>query len=147
MKEQVARELPPKTELVRPVELRGDQRELYESIRVAAHAEVRRAHPARRASPRSTIPILDALTKLRQVCCDPRLLRSSRPREVRDSAKYEMFFELLDEAARRGPSRPGLLAVHAHAGAHRGRAARAQDRLRRRSPARPSDRQQPIDQF
>ena len=43
MKETVARDLPPKTELVRPVELAGDQRELYESIRAAAHSEVRTA--------------------------------------------------------------------------------------------------------
>src|SRR5262249_17840513 len=33
MKEQVATELPAKTEVVLPVELRGAQRELYESIR------------------------------------------------------------------------------------------------------------------
>ncbi|MCA9606118.1 MAG: DEAD/DEAH box helicase, partial [Myxococcales bacterium] len=33
LKQEVASELPPKTELMRPVELRGDQRELYERIR------------------------------------------------------------------------------------------------------------------
>ena len=33
---------PPKTELPLPVELRGKQRELYEHIRVAAHADVRK---------------------------------------------------------------------------------------------------------
>src|SRR4029079_12623323 len=41
-KEEVARDLPPKTEIVRPVELGGAQRDLYESLRVAGHAEVRR---------------------------------------------------------------------------------------------------------
>lgn len=95
MKEHVARELPPKTEIVRPVELDGDQRELYESIRVAAHGEVRRMI-RKKGVGGSAIAILDALMKLRQVCCDPRLLRTETAREVQNSAKYEMFFELLE---------------------------------------------------
>jgi SNF2 family DNA or RNA helicase len=101
MKEQVARELPPKTELVLPVELTGDQRELYESIRIAAHTEVRRAVQKMGLS-RSTIPILDALMKLRQVCCDPRLVPVDAARSVRSSAKYQRFFELLAEQLEKG---------------------------------------------
>ena len=78
-KEEVAKELPPKTEIIRPVELHGDQRDLYESLRLAAHADVRRAI-ADKGLGASTIAILDALMKLRQVCCDPRLLsRRSGP--------------------------------------------------------------------
>jgi SNF2 family DNA or RNA helicase len=101
MKEQVARELPPKTELVLPIELAGAQRELYESIRIAAHADVRRAVQKMGLS-RSTIPILDALMKLRQVCCDPRLVAVDAARGVRASAKYERFFELLSEQLEKG---------------------------------------------
>src|SRR5262249_24256521 len=41
IKEEVARDLPAKSEIVRPIELRGAQRDLYESIRIAAHADVR----------------------------------------------------------------------------------------------------------
>ncbi len=96
MKESVARELPPKTEIVRPVELDGDQRDLYESIRVAAHAEVRSAIRKKGLSA-STITILDALMKLRQVCCDPRLVSVPSARRVQRSAKVEMFFELLEK--------------------------------------------------
>jgi SNF2 family DNA or RNA helicase len=101
MKEQVAKELPPKTELVRPVELLGDQRELYESIRIAAHSQVRRAIQ-KLGIARSTIPILDALMKLRQVCCDPRLVPVDAARKVRTSAKYERFFELLEQQLEKG---------------------------------------------
>jgi superfamily II DNA or RNA helicase len=101
MKEDVARDLPPKTELVRPIELTGDQRELYESIRIAAHADVRRAIQKMGLS-RSTIPILDALMKLRQVCCDPRLVPVDSARKVKTSAKYEKFFELLTEQLEKG---------------------------------------------
>jgi superfamily II DNA or RNA helicase len=101
MKEDVARELPPKTELVRPIELVGDQRELYESIRISAHTDVRRAIQKMGLS-RSTIPILDALMKLRQVCCDPRLVPVDAARNVHSSAKYEKFFELLTDQLEKG---------------------------------------------
>jgi superfamily II DNA or RNA helicase len=94
MKESVARDLPPKTEIVRPVELGGDQRELYESIRVAAHGDVRRAIREKGVQG-ATIAILDALMKLRQVCCDPRLVSVPSARRVKESAKFELFFELL----------------------------------------------------
>lgn len=97
-KEEVAKELPPKTEIVRPVTLSGAQRELYESIRVAAHDRVRRVIRAKGIAG-STIALLDALMKLRQVCCDPRLVKVRSARNIEDSAKYEFFFEQL----------PGLL--------------------------------------
>ena len=94
MKETVAKDLPPKTELVRPVELGGDQRELYESIRAAAHSEVRTAIK-KKGIPGSAIAILDALMKLRQVCCDPRLVSTPSARAVNSSAKFDLFFELV----------------------------------------------------
>ncbi|AKV00791.1 Superfamily II DNA/RNA helicase, SNF2 family [Labilithrix luteola] len=96
MKRDVAKELPPKTEVMRPIELRGSQRELYESIRVAAHAEVRKLIK-KKGLAASTVPILGALTKLRQVCCDPRLVRISTAGQVRESAKYQMFFDLVEK--------------------------------------------------
>ena len=93
-KEQVAKELPPKTELVRTVELEGDQRDLYESIRLAADSEVRSAITDRGLSG-SRIAILDALMKLRQVCCDPRIVSVEGARRVKRSAKYDLFFDLM----------------------------------------------------
>lgn len=101
LKSEVATELPPKTELLRPVVLTGKQRELYESIRVAAHGEVRKLI-AKKGLAASTVPILDALTKLRQVCCDPRLVPMRAAQDVDRSAKYELLFELLDGQLGRG---------------------------------------------
>ncbi len=101
MKEHVAKDLPPKTELVRPVELAGDQRELYESIRAAAHSEVRTVI-RKKGIPGSTIAILDALMKLRQVCCDPRLVTTPSARTVQGSAKFNLFFELLGTQLEQG---------------------------------------------
>jgi superfamily II DNA or RNA helicase len=94
MKEEVAKELPPKTEIVRPVELRGAQRDLYEGLRLAGHAEVRRAI-ADKGVAASTITILDALMKLRQVCCDPRLLPPALAGGVSESAKHELLLETI----------------------------------------------------
>ncbi len=94
IKRDVAKELPPKTELMSPVELRGRQRELYESIRVAAHADVRDVIK-KKGLAGSTIPILDALMKLRQVCCDPRLVAMDAARAIVESAKCEALFAML----------------------------------------------------
>jgi SNF2 family DNA or RNA helicase len=96
LKRDVAKELPDKTEIVRAVELRGQQRELYESIRVAAHHDVRKAI-RKLGVAGSTFKILEALMKLRQLCCDPRLVKSEAARFVRESAKYDLFFELLEQ--------------------------------------------------
>jgi superfamily II DNA or RNA helicase len=93
-KDAVAPELPAKTQLVRAVELSGEQRELYESIRVAAHGEVRQ-HIKKRGLAGSTIAILDALLKLRQVCCDPRLVSVDAAKGVEGSAKLEVLLEMI----------------------------------------------------
>jgi superfamily II DNA or RNA helicase len=95
-KETVATELPPKTEIVRAVDLVGAQRELYEGLRMAAHTEVR-AQIRERGIGGSQIAILDALLKLRQVCCDPRLVGVDAARGVTESAKYTMLIELVTQ--------------------------------------------------
>jgi SNF2 family DNA or RNA helicase len=92
-KDKVASELPPKTEMVLPVDFGAAQRDLYETVRVAMDRKVREAID-RKGLARSQIVILDALLKLRQVCCDPRLLKSARG--VTASAKLDALLELLD---------------------------------------------------
>lgn len=94
MKDTVAPDLPPKIISVVPVELTGKQRELYESIRAAAHHDVRRAIKVKGIEG-SVIQVLDALTKLRQVCCDPRLVGLEAARFVRESAKLARLMQLL----------------------------------------------------
>ena len=99
-KEEVASELPPKTEIVEAVEPHAAQRDLYETIRLAMDKRVRE-EVARKGLARSHITILDALLKLRQVCCDPRLvkLESARKRVAKGaaSAKLERLLEMLPE--------------------------------------------------
>ena len=94
-KEQVAPELPEKTEIVQRIELRGAQRDLYETIRIAMHKRVSE-EVARRGLARSRIVLLDALLKMRQVCCDPRLLKLAAAQTVRESQKLEALMEMLE---------------------------------------------------
>ncbi|MGE3933927.1 MAG: SNF2-related protein [Rhodospirillaceae bacterium] len=94
-KAEVASDLPPKTEIVETVTMDDAQRDLYESIRLAMHKRVREAIAAQGLA-RSHIVVLDALLKLRQVCCDPRLLKL-KAGEARKagSAKLERLMEML----------------------------------------------------
>ena len=95
-KEQVARELPEKTVTDELVSLEGPQAALYESVRTAMDVRVREAIAARGLAG-SRITVLDALLKLRQVCCDPRLVKLEAARKVRESAKRERLLALLEE--------------------------------------------------
>ncbi len=93
-KSEVARELPPKSEIVVPIELSGAQRDLYETLRVAMSERVREA-VGKQGLARSQIMILDALLKLRQACCDPRLVKVSGAKNVKSSAKLEWLKNVL----------------------------------------------------
>lgn len=95
-KELVASELPPKTEIIRTVVLEGAQRDLYESVRLAMDKKVR-DEIRDKGFARSHIMILDALLKLRQICCDPRIMKLDRAKEVKESAKLDMLMSMLDE--------------------------------------------------
>ena len=93
-KSEVALELPPKNEMVQEIEISGAQRDLYESIRVTMESHVRE-QIANMGLARSHIFILEALLKLRQVCCDPRLLKLPSARKVNQSAKLDWLTQTL----------------------------------------------------
>ena len=100
-KADVAQELPEKTEIVERIELGEEQRDLYESVRLAVNEDVRR-EMARVGIARSRIVVLDALLKLRQVCCDPRLVKLETAARVHSSAKLEWLVETLTQLAEEG---------------------------------------------
>jgi len=100
-KEEVARELPPKTIIVRTVELEGSQRDLYETVRAAMDEKVREEIASKGFS-RSQIVILDALLKLRQVCCDPRLVKAVSAQKVKQRAKLDLLMTMLPEQVEEG---------------------------------------------
>ncbi|MFA6302285.1 MAG: SNF2-related protein [Legionella sp.] len=101
-KNQVARELPPKTEITRTIEILGPQRDLYEAIRMSMEKKVRDAI-AKQGLGKSHIVLLDALLKLRQVCCDPRLLSLPEAKMAHgSSSKLEALMELIDNLVEEG---------------------------------------------
>ncbi|RDC69828.1 hypothetical protein DLJ49_17920 [Rhodovulum sp. 12E13] len=100
-KEAVAAELPPRTEILDRVDLPKPQQALYETVRSAMDARVREAI-AERGVAAARITVLDALLKLRQVCCDPGLVRTEAARSVTDSAKRARLRDLLAELVAEG---------------------------------------------
>jgi SNF2 family DNA or RNA helicase len=102
-KVEVAPELPSKTTIIKSVELTGQQRDLYETMRLSMHTRVQEEVSAK-GFKQSQIVIFDALLKLRQVCCDPRLVKSPIAASVNESAKLsecsEMVQELVEEGRR-----------------------------------------------
>jgi len=100
-KDEVEVDLPQKSVITRSIELGSSQRDLYESIRLAMNDKVRQAI-AHTGLGRSTIVILDALLKLRQVCCDPRLLKIEEAKNVAGTAKLDALMEMLEEMLEEG---------------------------------------------
>ena len=100
-KEDVATELKPVTEIIKRVQLQGQQRDLYESVRVAADTQVRRLL-ARTHFKGAQISILDALLKLRQVCCDPYLIKGTKMPASMERAKLELLMTLLPALVKEG---------------------------------------------
>jgi hypothetical protein len=98
---QVASELPPRTEMREPVELADDQVELYEQVRRQMDQKVRE-EIREKGLARSQITVLDALLKLRQVCCDPRLVKLDAARKVKSSAKLQRLMGMLEDLTDEG---------------------------------------------
>ena len=90
----MAKELPPKTELVHLIELHTAQKDLYETVRATMNKRVREAIAARGGGEFQMV-FLDALLKLRQICCDPRLLPDEFSNTIHESAKLDFLTELL----------------------------------------------------
>ncbi len=100
-KEKVAKELPAKSEIIKYTQFSDKQMALYESIRVTMDKKVREA-VSKKGIGSSHIMILDALLKLRQVCCDPSLVKIDEAKKVKESAKLELFLDLVDELVAEG---------------------------------------------
>ncbi|MDQ6969112.1 MAG: SNF2-related protein [Mariprofundus sp.] len=100
-KAAVASELPEKTEITRMIRLGKQQATLYESIRISMEDKVRKTI-ATKGLARSHITILDALLKLRQVCCDPRILSLKQASKVNESAKLDHLMEMLPNLVEEG---------------------------------------------
>ncbi len=114
LKKEVASDLPAKLEQVSFCELTPDQRGAYQQLIEASRKEVLEAVGAQGVA-KSRMVVLTALLRLRQVCCDLRLLNlekqmtpsleagpaipepTTTSERVPSSGKVELFGELLEE--------------------------------------------------
>lgn len=100
-KDQVATELPPKTFIPHLIELGTDEKDLYETVRSTMDKHVRQALEMQ--GQQAQIVFLDALLKLRQICCHPNLVSAkfqtpqtkSKP-HPQTSTKFDYLKDLLD---------------------------------------------------
>ena len=72
-KQQVATELPSKTELIKEIQFSPDQNTLYSSIQRKLEEQLLELFKEQGAE-RSKLVFLEALLKLRQICCHPKLI-------------------------------------------------------------------------
>lgn len=100
-KDEVVSELPAKTEIAQILELEKDQRNLYESIRLVMEKKLRDLF-ANQGVNSSHIEFLDALLKLRQACCDPRLVKLEQAQKVKNNAKLDWLKQNLPEMVQEG---------------------------------------------
>jgi hypothetical protein len=104
-KTEVAKELPPKTILIHPVELNTAQKDLYETVRATMDKRVRQSI-AIKGLEGSRMVFLEALLKLRQICCEPKLLKfegeSKFEADAAGSAKLDYLADLLETLIEEG---------------------------------------------
>jgi superfamily II DNA or RNA helicase len=98
-KDQVARELPPKSEQTLFCELETAQRKLYNELRLHyRHALLQTV--AAQGLAKSKIQVLEALLRLRQAACHPALIDPKRRHDA--SAKLDVLIDHLEEVVAEG---------------------------------------------
>ncbi|MGB0775145.1 MAG: SNF2-related protein, partial [Akkermansiaceae bacterium] len=96
-KNEVATELPPKTEIPHLIQLGEKEKDLYETVRATMDKHVRQAFAIK--GQQAQIVFLDALLKLRQICCHPALVQQH---EAETSAKFTYLTDLLTTLRQEG---------------------------------------------
>ena len=96
LKRDVAADLPAKLEQVSFCELTSDQRGVYQQILEASRKEILAA-VGEQGLAKSRMLVLTTLLRLRQICCDLRLLKLENVNPANASGKLELFGELLEE--------------------------------------------------
>jgi superfamily II DNA or RNA helicase len=91
LKRQVAKDLPDRIEQRQDCELGEDQRKLYLAELRRSREQVFKA-VSEKGIGKSKLMVLAALTRLRQICCHPRLVGSDA-----NSGKTDTLFELLEQ--------------------------------------------------
>jgi superfamily II DNA or RNA helicase len=96
-KREVAADLPEKIEQIGYCDLGDEQRAYYEQVLTAGRREILDAVNTNGLA-KSRMLVLTTLLRLRQICCDVRLLKTGEPGQPAPaSGKVELFHELIEE--------------------------------------------------
>ncbi len=98
LKSEVAKELPPRTEMVLRCELSQVERDIYDAVRAATRKEVAK----KLSGSGDALAVLEALLRLRQASCHPALIPGQEKLVGESSAKLDLLAELLDELVAEG---------------------------------------------
>ncbi|MFO1463708.1 MAG: SNF2-related protein [bacterium] len=101
LKDEVAKELPPKTEVTQYCEMTSEQQKLYHEMLASCRRQVF-SEIEQKGIERSQVSILTALLRLRQVCCHPELLGPTFQKRSIVSGKMETFQDLVTEVLSEG---------------------------------------------
>jgi hypothetical protein len=99
-KNEVLRELPPKTEIDRVVTLKSADKRMYDALAHSLRSSI--ARDVEKRGGLGSLSVFTALTRLRQMACDPRLVDARLAHEGAASAKLEAFLELVRELVAEG---------------------------------------------
>lgn len=102
-KDEVAKDLPPKIENTYFCGLTDEQSELYAMLATKLKGEIM-DNVDEKGIARSQMSILDALLKLRQICCHPRLLKLNIPGVSTNlpSGKFDAFKDMVTDIVEEG---------------------------------------------
>lgn len=95
-KKVVAKELPEKLEQILFVDMTPEQKKVYDNARTFAENEIKQLESSGASEGAIRMKTLTQLLRLRQTCCDPRLLDDTL--KASSSAKLGSFLELFEEA-------------------------------------------------
>ena len=98
LKSEVARELPPRTDIVLRCELDAEERRVYDAVRAATQEQV----VARLGGGGDVMAMLEALLRLRQAACHPALVPGQGKAREHRSAKVALLLDTLEEAMAEG---------------------------------------------
>ncbi|MCK5782872.1 MAG: DEAD/DEAH box helicase, partial [Desulfobacterales bacterium] len=93
-KSQVLKELPPRTEILLPIEMSTEERNFYEAVRRQAIARLEEVTEQKESVKHSSVQVLAELTRLRLAACNPRLVV---PESTLESAKLKHFGRVIDD--------------------------------------------------
>jgi len=100
-KRDVLPQLPNKTHQSCLIEMTEEQQHIYTGIELQMKQNLQQQIRSRGLQG-SRMHILEALTRLRQICCDPRLLHDSTAINEKNSAKLSTLMEMLEEMLPQG---------------------------------------------